>query len=223
MPQIIYIRHGESMSNQFLHTGGNPSDYPQIADPALTELGKIQSELTAQYLSTKYRVIGEVFSMKLEVMVAPYQRTLDTMKPFVASVGVGVDSDSNLKITIDDDLREYTSPKKSIPDKFTFDHDADFSSFVKRVSHWKNKFTEYLSTCSSDVILIFGHSQFFSVLLALQAGVPLEALSGERTIFHLPNCSISVVRFDDNSKEWEILGVASVGHLPCEYRSGTHH
>jgi broad specificity phosphatase PhoE len=83
---MILLRHGQSEFN--LHFAATRRD-PGIVDPRLTELGHAQAEEAAQRL--KEREIERI-------IVSPYTRALQTVRPVAAALG--------LPVTIDPTVRE---------------------------------------------------------------------------------------------------------------------
>jgi broad specificity phosphatase PhoE len=78
---MILLRHGQSEFN--LHFGATRRD-PGIVDPRLTELGHSQAEAAAQHLSDQ----------GIErIIVSPYTRALQTVRPVAAALRVPVTID----------------------------------------------------------------------------------------------------------------------------------
>jgi broad specificity phosphatase PhoE len=78
---MILLRHGQSEFN--LHFGATRRD-PGIVDPRLTELGHAQADAAAQALA------GQGIE---RIIVSPYTRTLQTVRPVAAALGVPVTID----------------------------------------------------------------------------------------------------------------------------------
>lgn len=240
LPNVIYVRHGETVSNKYLHSGEsshhsrkssggdfvrNPAgsrfdprgDLLDLADPKLTEVGKEQAEEVGNHFQN---ILPQTHYENLLLLVSPYQRTIDTSLPTYISLK----RDYFIDYRILDELYEYTPPQKNIPSKFNFENDKDFSSFVNRVREFNIQLKDICETLSKNtLVIIFGHSLFFSVLLEIQS-CQEEIVTIEKGSFHLPNCSLSVVVYDksDSEGEWSILGVGSISHLSLEIRTGTH-
>lgn len=83
---MILLRHGQSEFN--LHFAATRRD-PGIIDPRLTELGHTQAREAAQQLA------GQGIE---RIIVSPYSRTLQTVRPVAAALG--------LQVTIDPIVRE---------------------------------------------------------------------------------------------------------------------
>jgi broad specificity phosphatase PhoE len=75
---MILLRHGQSEFN--LHFSATRRD-PGIIDPALTQLGHTQAEEAARQLA------GQEIE---RIIVSPYTRTLQTVRPVAAALGVPV-------------------------------------------------------------------------------------------------------------------------------------
>lgn len=229
--KIIYVRHGESQLNKFFcgnnSERGNATSIRSIADPCLTDLGKIQAEMVGDHLVNKTlekQINGLKFS-KVLVMVSPYDRAMNTSMPYLTKILEREDVELDVRIL--PDLCELTLPHKILNDDLKnkgIIHDNSWKSFVSRVKLFNKRLKSIIETQDSDKVLtiIFGHSLFFSVLLSIQGSQ--ELFNGElsQIAFELPNCSISSVGYSKIKKIWAIYHVASITHLSRDVITGNH-
>lgn len=223
MPKVILVRHGESESNKIIHinktlTEDHEEQLSRFSNPNLTDLGFKQATQTGNYLHN----ILKNNNKKINVWISPYDRTQQTAKPFL---DICLSQSMQLETNIVPDLYEYTSPKKQLGEnllKLGVGHDHSFDDFVKRVIQFNSKLKEKLFEMDEDqILIIFGHSLFFSILMEYQ--VVQESYSNIHDVtFELPNCSISTIGFNFEKNKWSIYNVATMSHLQSDYVTGTH-
>lgn len=103
-PDVIMVRHAQSVGN----LGWRTSNMPDIG---LTEKGYQQAELLTDNILRKFGRFGVG-----TIIVTPYRRTLDTVRPLIARTGIVP--------TIWPDLRELTYLQPSRADNTSFDDRA---------------------------------------------------------------------------------------------------
>ena len=217
--KIICLRHGESTPNRIIHDSEgdslSKSERHVIAtykDPKLTERGHIQAQKTSEYLIQCLQIMKPG---KVRVLISPYQRTLDTSQPFVNSKVISYSEVLPI-------LREYTEVGKATDEhiKKGLLPDEDWISFQKRIID----FTTYLKhvvskSTSKDIIVIYGHSLFFSAMLSYVGSQETWLPSKSNIVYQMPNCSITTIGYD--KRKWSIYGVGHIQHLG-EDSTGTH-
>jgi broad specificity phosphatase PhoE len=209
---IIFVRHGESESNLHIHT--DPND-PQLnekinknGNPHLTELGKLQAEKTAEYLVDKLK------GRHVYLFTSKFARTIETAKPFLERANV-------LCVTSTELLNEYTKPTKVLSERdrdIGISHHQTWDCFIANVK----EFIKVLSECRYGDIVVFGHSLFISVLISYLGSKGNHEINGaeEKTVFELPNCSITTVGLTES--DWHIYHVGSINHLNSKLVTGIH-
>lgn len=223
----IYIRHGETHSNKLVH-GKTLSDddekkIKQECNPDLTDIGLEQGVVTADYLTNAIKESG--FS-KIILLVSEYDRAKKTAEPFINKLETLAKHDGiSFSIKYDTEIIEYTPIHKVIPDELQrrgITHDPTISDFIQRVTRFNNNLKEQLQAIdSSTVVIIYGHSLFFSVLLTHQG--TQELFSKIKWVAHeLPNCSVSTVSYKPQSNIWSIHNTGSTSHLPSALTTGSH-
>ena len=212
--RIIFVRHGESDANAYIHK--DPND-PELAtkidamgDPELTLIGKKQSEAVGKYLA------NALVNEKVQVLTSLLMRTIQTAEPFRKL------HEPNVEVYSSDELLlEYTRPHKMLTE-------AEIQRGIKIHETW-NEFTQQVETfvdvleniaqCSSGrPIVIFGHSLFLSVMLSYIGSCKKMIPDKSQLIFRSPNCSITVFEYSQGA--WKILQVASIAHLSNEIITG---
>lgn len=210
--QIVYVRHGESVSNKIIHSnpGGLTEEHKDMinsmSNPALTELGQKQAHDTGVHIVDK--IIGMGYK-KVVMLVSPYDRAIQTSMPFVNNAKI---RGLLLDIVNVDEMVEYTTPTR----------DRDWKSFVDRVKKFNNTLKGLLNdeVDGDAIFVLFGHSLFFSTLLTYQG--TQELFEDIPCIAHeLPNCSLSVVEYVNRKPQyWAIYHTSDVGHL---FKPTGHH
>lgn len=220
---VVYIRHAESESNLILHTNKNNLTSSQeksldsYHDPDITELGIKQSICTAQYLLNK---IKEMNKTKINIWMSPFQRAQDTAMYFI---DLCYKEQINISFKTLIELQEYTSPNKVLSDnqiKQNLIIHKTKEIFIDQVI----KFNDILKIklkeqTNNDILIIFGHSLFFSNLLAYHVNHeqfrPINLGS-----IRVPNCAISCESYDFDTLKWSTYVMSNVTHLPKELVTG---
>ncbi len=212
--KIFLVRHGESASNKIIHANKKQgqtlsAEHERIVssfkDPGLTDLGNQQAARTAAYL------VSCVDSMKpnnVHILASPYERAMNTCRPFSGQTG--------RPITVLNELREYTEEEKmsDVHVEAGMIPDASWSSFTDRVKSFANTVRQIASSATSnDIIVIYGHSLYFSCLLSYIGSNQTWIPDSGTTVFKMPNCCISSLGFCTKKKKWSIYNVAYKGHL----------
>ncbi len=223
MTTIIFVRHGESLSNILIHQNNInktskttlTDQLNEIGDPHLTVTGNKQSIAVGEYLckqlGTKY----------VRVLTSLFTRTQETSKPFCDMYSKYIKSNDSLEL-----LSEYTKPEK----KLTKEHlkrglkpHQNWDEFTKTIKNFVIILEEMDSAdCSEPItIVIFGHSLYISVLTSYLGSRKTFIPTNNQLVFRCPNCSITTVEYSNEiSKGWKINNVASIAHLPKEIVTG---
>jgi len=216
---IIFVRHGESETNKFIHdSNNNYEDYEEHKElsqkinsngnPNLTKLGKAQAEFTARFLMKKLKKMG---SPKVEVNISLYNRAQQTAEPFIELYGEYIAHHTT------PELLEWTPKKKKLSQAHLdsgLKHDNSWDEFQDRVK----RFVETLNE-NSTIKIIFGHSMFISAVISYLASQKEWFPSIDQLCFQLPNCSISTVL--KKPKRWATHYVGSISHLADPLVTGT--
>lgn len=141
------------------------------------------------------------------------------------STAIGVDDFPRIVTKRCPEMYEYRRPAKGnlTVDGVVLHTDENFGQFVARVRKWKTEVLEP-EMLKHDLVILFGHSLFFSLLMHLCTSLPsIESFDiecAEELSFHFPNCSISQMVY--NGTRWSVLCQGDVAHLPSALRTGTH-
>ena len=220
---VVYVRHAESESNLILHTNKNNLTSSQeksldsYHDPDITELGTKQSSCTAQYLLTK---VKEMNKTKVDIWMSPFQRAQDTAMYFIKLCNKQ-NIEINLKTIVE--LQEYTSPKKVLSEsqfkQGLINHNTK-EIFIDQVIKFNDTLkTELKEQTKDNILIIFGHSLFFSNLFAYHTNHE-QFRPIERGSIRLPNCSISAESYNFDTLKWSTYVISSISHLPKELVTG---
>lgn len=197
MPKVIYIRHGESESNQMINevlknkktlSIEQENQIKTNSNPNLTILGNMQAIATARYLSKileNYKTI--------QIWTSPYKRAQQTAHSLI-------ELNNDIKLEIITELYEYTKHVKQFDElsKLNIIKDDNWNKFTERVLNFNNKLKQKLLNMNeNEILLVFGHSVFLSVLMSYQISQEKDN-SIDTTIFHLPNCCINTLEFKSN-------------------------
>jgi broad specificity phosphatase PhoE len=215
---VIYVRHAESVANKIIHnnkhktlTECQENELNSFLNPNITELGILQAKSTANCLMKNLELLNKD---KVTVLVSPYKRTQHTCAYFIDLLN---HSKICYNIKIVQELQEYSPPKKSGSPNFITHYSMD--EFIDQVL----KFNEILKfeLATSDTIIIFGHSLFFSSLIAYHVSHEKHRPS-EMPSFQLPNCSISCENYDLTNKIWRTYMTSNISHLSKDIVTGNH-
>jgi broad specificity phosphatase PhoE len=212
MTTILFVRHGESDANAYIHADPNDPNLQHkldmMGDPDLTPVGHEQAKAVGEYLANK------LFGQKAYVLTSQLARTKQTAEPFCKLHDTTYDSDEL--------LLEYTRPHKLLTE-------AELKRGIKTHETW-DIFTQQMETfidalevimqCSGDKpIVIFGHSLFLSVMVSYLGSCKKMIPDKSQLTFRFPNCSITAFQYSQGT--WKIFQVASIAHLPKEIVTGT--
>jgi broad specificity phosphatase PhoE len=223
---IIFVRHGESESNVYLHEN-NPDASTLInkhGDPMLTTTGHNQSFWTGQYLSDAFKEYSPI-PEKIVVYCSPFTRTRETCKHFLTHYGDGIEYTEDVLLT------EYTSVRKQLTDEHKsrgLTHDLNWEAFVGRVK----SFIDKLVVPNDKPIVVFGHSLWVSVAVSYLSSQKTYVPAKVALSFEFPNCSITTIQYKKagNTEEaragniyvWKVGHVGSIAHLPKRMVTGCH-
>lgn len=211
---IIFVRHGESEANKAFTTRENKGSYPITPDPSLSETGKKQAEHTGQYLTDCFKTMT---NPKITVWYSPFLRTMETAAPFVDKA-----KDMIVDRKCVPELQEYT--RISLPDSVKkagcIEHHS-YTDFINRLRQFKEiLWHKYQVMEDNEHLVIFAHSLVISNLL-MSFVSSTSMLHDQHCFIHVPNCSISCVRFTEK-QNISIYTTASIAHLPPDLVTGTH-
>jgi broad specificity phosphatase PhoE len=226
---VVYVRHAESDANLIIHTSksqrklltaSQEDKLNSYHDPDITPTGVKQAEHTAIYLLGK---IKQMNKKTVDIYVSPFKRAQDTAKPFidycVSDGGVAVN------VSTINDLQEYTPTNKILTDeqrKIGMIFHEIYDAFIDRVMSFNEALKQELQKQDDDrILIIFGHSLFFSALMTYHIGHE-KIRPTEISSLQMPNCSISCESYRPESLQWRTLVVSNVSHLPGEIATGTH-
>lgn len=208
---FVFVRHGESESNRFIHTNADDLSVRvnAIGDPTLTELGHRQALATASFLRTKLEQLG---SPVIAVRTSLFARTQQTAAPFSELYRENITESDSTRA-----LLEWTPPRKQLTDAHMnagLTHDESWSAFETRVKEFANWMSENAGHDSNAITVVFGHSVFIGALFSF-LGTQCTWFPGQEEVsFELPNCSIStVVKIPCR---WSIHYVGAISHLSGE-------
>lgn len=160
MTTIIFVRHGESDANAFIHKNPNDPDLEtkinSIVDPQLTEIGKKQAQCVGAFLSERMK------GQHVHLITSQYSRTIQTSEPFHSIHKEFIKTYDNDAL-----LQEYSRPllKSHNEEGKIFKTHHDWKSFTDDVEIFVDVI-ERMASCDATPIVIFGHSLFLSVMLS---------------------------------------------------------
>jgi hypothetical protein len=166
--------------------------------------------------------INTMGKTKITIWISPFKRTEETANRFI---------DLCSKYYIDYDvkffpeLQEYTTNKKPMSDKQKnvglIIHDS-LDIFLNKVIQFNDMLKIELKEQTKDnVLVIFGHSVFFSSLLSYHV-THEKHMPNNISSIQLPNCSISCESFFSETNKWKTFIVGSIAHLPENVITGNH-
>jgi len=204
--EFVLVRHAESESNAEIHAGKDKLSTFQ--DAQLTDTGRRQALATCEYLTNKLpidNVIG--------VWTSAQQRAWNTAQPLM-------DSGFLELFTTVHSIHEYRTEDKgvlSVGNDFKLTIDYTWDMFVHRVRDFMIMCVDFACKQPMDilsrrpVVLVFGHSLFFSAFLEMVIGRTPQ--SATDITFHLPNTSLSSVFYNPCLDKWSIYQVGALHHL----------
>lgn len=214
MTTIIFIRHGESETNKFIHQDPNDPHLSDklnaLGDPHLTENGKSQAKQVGTFLASK------LDGKKVRVLTSLFTRTNETAKPFLELYAKNITMHERLEL-----LSEYTKPEKNLTkehlEKGLRNHQS-WNDFVCTIKEFVDML-EDMSQCNDDPIVIFGHSLYLSALTSYLGSSLTFMPEKTQLTFRFPNCSITTFQYSQGC--WKIFNVASIAHLSENATTGT--
>ena len=159
MTTILFIRHGESETNKFIHQDPNDPNLSDklnaVGDPHLTENGKLQAKQVGEYLAKNLN------GKRVRVLTSLFTRTKETSQPFCDEYKKSITTNESLEI-----LSEYTKPEKKLTqshlEKGLRNH-LDWKDFTKTIEECVD-ILEDMAQCNMEPIVVFGHSLYISAL-----------------------------------------------------------
>ena len=214
MTTILFIRHGESETNKFIHQDPNDPHLSDkinaVGDPHLTENGILQAKQVGEYLITILK------DKKVRVLTSLFTRTIETSQPFCDEYKSNVSENESLEI-----LSEYTKPQKKLTDehlKKGLRNHIDWYDFTVSIEECVD-ILEDMAQCNNQPIIVFGHSLYISTLISYLGSSKMFMPEKSQLIFRFPNCSITSCEYSQGS--WRIFNVASIAHLTHDVITGT--
>ena len=197
---VLYIRHGQSTCsiNSLRETDSNEILHNNKHKP----LNEEQQKMFDSILNP--RLTGKGIEQAIKTAKTLIKCTKHTLSYFIEEC-----DRQNIKydLLIVEELKEYDRINKQT-----------FKSFFDQVTRFNDFLKEQLK--DNKTIFIFGHSQFFSTLLAYHIHNEQNALNNFPSI-KLPNCSISAESYNFDKGLWETLFISSLSHLPNELITGS--
>ena len=214
MTTILFIRHGESETNKFIHQDPNDpylSDkINAVGDPHLTDNGNMQSKQVGDYL------ISYLKDKKVRVLTSLFTRTIETSQPFCDEYALNIYTNESLEI-----LSEYTKPQKKLTEKHLkkgLRNHTNWDDFTKTIEECVD-ILEDMAQCNNQPIIVFGHSLYISVLTSYLGSSKTFMPEKNQLTFRFPNCSITSYEYSQGT--WRIFNVASIAHLTQNVITGT--
>lgn len=213
---FVFVRHGESESNRFIHSGASDlsAKISAIGDPKLTELGHRQAIVTSFFLCDKLQHLG---SPTVDVRASLFSRTQQTALEFLELYKTHIDSAVSMS-----ELSEWTPPRKQLSEKHIaagLKHDESWQTFEMRVRAFAAWMAERAQE-NEKITIIFGHSVFIGALFSFLSTQCTQFPSEQGLSFELPNCSISTVA--KLPLRWSIHYIGAISHLSGELVTGYH-
>jgi broad specificity phosphatase PhoE len=216
MTTVIFVRHGESESNWFLHQDKTDPELSKkinaLGDPKLTGLGSKQADKVGEYL---HRLLK---GKNLRIFTSPFQRTSETAEPFISRK---VKEKIAFSIQTLGVLQEYTKPQKHLTQDHHnkgIVHHETWDDFTKQIRAFVDELEDHCQE-NDHPIVIFGHSLYLSVLVSYIASSKEMMPKKEQLVFRFPNCSITTFEYSQSS--WRIFNVGSLAHLKKGLITGT--
>ena len=213
MTTVIFVRHGESESNWFIHQDRNDPELSNkinaLGDPNLTDQGRQQAECVGGYLYERLK------GQNVRVFTSPFARTFQTSKPFVEKM----EDDSILSKSLPI-LQEYTKPEKQLTEdhlKRSIVHHKTWDDFTDNIRVFVDQLEDHCQE-NGHPIVIFGHSLYLSAMTSYLGSSKQTMPKKEQLVFRFPNCSITTFEFSQGN--WRIFNVASLAHLPNRIITG---
>ena len=202
MTTILLIRHGHSMTNQKgIFTGQT--------DVALSETGKQQAILTADFVFSHYR-IDKIYSSDL-------MRAVCTALPLAEKTGKEIIKDKNLREiyggdwegkNVDDIIRKYSEEYAVWKNNIGLCRPPHGESMEELQERAGNEFYKIAGENDGKTVAIFSHACFIRALQCLIQNIPLPEM---RAIPWVPNTSVTEVIFRDGVAE--ITKLAQTKHI----------
>ena len=163
-PIILFVRHAESEANRILHGSDIVTSFG--ADTSLTELGRNQAQVTANYLVRQFRNYDP--DVKITVWTSPLARTKQTAEPFIIAA-----NDMITEVISIPELQEYTPITKVLSNEMIKDgciNHHSWDSFTQQLLKLSRKLRDKYTTLGlNEHIVIFSHSIVISTLLSYYA------------------------------------------------------
>lgn len=212
---IVFVRHGESEANVFLHDHDPNADEKinRLGDPKLSKLGQKQAECVGKGLIDSLTKMG---TPNVNVLVSQFTRAVETSNYFTENYP-NID---NMLIT--NSLLEYTPTKKNLSQihlNSGLNHDHTWDQFKERIVKFCD---EYFTSPPKSPMIIFGHSMFISCLVTYISSHRTFFPDKNQLCFRFPNCSITTFLWDGERNRWVADHVASIAHMDVKLITGTH-
>lgn len=223
---VLYVRHAESDANVIIHkskkerkklTTSQEEKINSYHDPDITEIGFKQAECTGKHIYDKIKD-----KKNIHVWISPFKRAQDTAKSFI-----DICTSNGLKpnITILNDLQEYTSSNKTLKDEQKqlglVTHES-YDMFFEQVLRFNDILKNELKNhTTDDILIIFGHSLFFSSLISYHINHEKNKQIDISSL-QLPNCSISCESYNFETLRWKTFVIGNTSHIPVDIATGIH-
>ena len=183
--QILLVRHGETFSNSISHRHGKVTSHNLLmaVDPCLSKVGHRQSKAVAELLSS--------LSKDVKILVSPMYRTRQTSQYLIGKGFYNWETIPHLQELMPENVQG-----------LKYKQDKTWKNFVDRVQ----SIISHIESLQSNTVIVFGHSQFFTMFLGLIDGHRMDDPSILCSV-NIPNCSIIKLYYD---KAWTIAADCSI-------------
>lgn len=220
---VVYVRHAESEANIIIHNHKDKSKplsqsqemkINSFLDPDISQIGIEQAKVTATYL---FDTIKKMNKTKITVWQSPFLRAQHTAKYFIELC-----QENLIHSSIVNELQEYTSTKVILYNHaYLINHETK-DEFYDQVIKFNKLLLEELEHQNQDnILIIFGHSLFFSTLITYHIQHE-KCKIYDMSSLQLPNCSISCESHDFLNNKWKTFMVSNISHLPKHIVTGNH-
>ena len=197
MTKIILARHGQSEANINLYFAGQ-------YDAGLTEQGRLQAELLANWVFENYK-IDKIYSSDLK-------RAYDTAVPLAEKCNLGIIKTSNFREIFAGDWQ--AMPYDTIKNTYTEDWKVWLEDIGNSGCTNGETVEELSKRVVKEITRIAKENDGKTIFIATHA-TPIRAImtvfqkgniSFAREVDWTPNASVTVCNFDDGNIEFELVG-----------------
>lgn len=197
---ILLIRHAESVNNEILHKNPDIDEQDfkdkKVRFPSITQVGLKQSQEVALKLLDKFDV--DKTNVDVNVRCSMMTRAFETARWTAKYL--------NCRLVCDKIFNEYDRHGEET-----------LQEARERIKTVIESFVDEAKECNDDdVLIVFGHSQFISLLLSRI----ISEGKNDSVVLKFPNTSISSVHVNGETGEFKVHQIANVEHLSV--KTGCH-